>query len=66
MLITVVILMFFLKLFLLEDQRDKKIDYYARVIQKAFQKYFNRQKFLRQKEQAAGRIRLLDIFTNII
>jgi len=40
-------------LFLLEETRDKKIDSYARVIQKSFQKYFNRQKFLRQKEEAA-------------
>ena len=42
------------KLFLLEEQRDKKIDNYARVIQKSFQKLFNKQKFLRQKEEAAG------------
>ena len=43
-----------MKLFLLEEQRDKKIDNYARVIQKSFQKLFNKQKFLRQKEEAAG------------
>lgn len=40
-------------LFLLEEQREKKFDFYARVLQKAFQRYFNRQKFLRQKEEAA-------------
>ena len=43
-----------IQLFLLEEQRDKKIDNYARVIQKSFQKLFNKQKFLRQKEEAAG------------
>ena len=49
-------LLYLYQLFLLEEQRDKKIDNYARVIQKSFQKYFNRQKFLRQKEEAAGKI----------
>ena len=42
------------QMFLLEEMRDQKIDYYARVIQKTFQKHFNQQKFFRQKEQAAG------------
>ena len=42
------------QLFLLEDRREKKFDYYARVLQKAFKKYFNQQKFLREKEEAAG------------
>jgi hypothetical protein len=39
----------------LEETRERKIDHYARVIQKAFQRYFNKQKFLKQKEQAAGK-----------
>ena len=42
-----------LQLFPLEEMRDKRVDHFARVIQKAFQRHFNRQKFLRQKEQAA-------------
>ena len=46
--------MTFFQLFLLEDRREKKFDYYARVLQKAFKKYFNQQKFLREKEEAAG------------
>jgi myosin-1 len=41
-------------LFLLEERREKKFDFYARILQKAFQKYFNEQKFLREKEEAAG------------
>ena len=45
-------------MFNLEDCRDRKVDYYARVLQKAFQKHFNEQKILRQKEEAA------DIFFN--
>ncbi len=44
----------FLQLFLLEERREKKFDYYARVLQKAFRKYFNQQKFIREKEEAAG------------
>ena len=40
---------------LLEDAREKKFDFHARVIQKSFQKYFNQQKYLREKEEAAGR-----------
>ena len=39
---------------LLEDAREKKFDFHARVIQKSFQKYFNQQKYLREKEDAAG------------
>ena len=38
---------------MLEEARDRKVDYYARVLQKAFQKHFNEQKVLRQKEEAA-------------
>ncbi|TRY67144.1 hypothetical protein TCAL_02955 [Tigriopus californicus] len=40
-------------LFLLEESREKQFDHFARIIQKAFQRYFNRQKFFREKEQAA-------------
>ena len=43
------------QLFLLEEQREKKFDHYARVIQKAFQKHFNQQKLQKQKEQASGK-----------
>ena len=41
------------QLFLLEEQREKKFDVHARVIQKAFKKYFNQIYFLRQKEEAS-------------
>ncbi|KAJ4435524.1 Unconventional myosin-Ie [Periplaneta americana] len=41
-------------LFMLEDQRDRKYNYYARVIQKAFKKYFARRQRDRQKEEAAN------------
>ena len=47
-----------MQLFLLEERRDRKVDYYARVLQKAFQKHFNEAKIIRQKEQAC------DIFYN--
>merc|ERR1719430_2610446 len=40
-------------LFLLEEVRERKFDHHARVIQKAFRKYFSRQKLLRQREAAA-------------
>ena len=40
-------------MFLLEERREKKFDHYARVLQKAFKKYFNEQKLLREKEEAA-------------
>ena len=39
---------------LLEDAREKKFDFHARVIQQSFQKYFNQQKYIREKEDAAG------------
>jgi hypothetical protein len=39
----------------LEEQREKKFDHFARVLQKAFKKYFNQQKLLQQKEDAAGK-----------
>ena len=38
---------------MLEEQREKKFDFHARVIQKAFKKYFNQLYFLRQKEEAS-------------
>lgn len=41
-------------LFLLEDQRDRKFNHYARVIQKAFRKYFAHRQHYRQKEEAAN------------
>jgi len=40
-------------LFLLEEERERRFDQHARVIQKAFRKYFSRQKLLRQREDAA-------------
>jgi len=40
-------------LFLLEEVRERKFDNFARLIQKAFRKYFSRQKLLRQREEAA-------------
>jgi len=40
-------------LFLLEEVRERKFDQFARLIQKAFRKYFSRQKLLRQREEAA-------------
>ena len=42
-------------LFLLEEQREKKFDYYARIIQSAFRKHFNQAKLQRQKEEASGK-----------
>lgn len=39
--------------FLLEEMRERKYDGYARVIQKAFRRYFARQQYQRQKEQAS-------------
>ena len=46
---------------LLEDAREKKFDFHARVIQKSFQKYFNQQKYLREKEDAAGAVNTLSV-----
>ncbi|KAG8231097.1 hypothetical protein J437_LFUL011176 [Ladona fulva] len=40
-------------LFLLEEMRERKYNHFARVIQKAFKKYFARKKNDRQKEEAA-------------
>ncbi|XP_046402866.1 unconventional myosin-Ie-like [Ischnura elegans] len=40
-------------LYLLEEMRERKFNHYARIIQKAFKKYFNRKQNERQKEQAA-------------
>lgn len=40
---------------MLEEMRERKIDNYARTIQKAFQKYFNRQKIDKQKMEASGK-----------
>jgi myosin-1 len=44
-----------MQLFMLEDQRDRRYNQYARVIQKAFKKYFARQQHDRQKEEAASK-----------
>jgi len=41
-------------LFLLEDQRDRKFNYHARIIQKAFRKHFAHQQHNREKEEAAS------------
>ncbi|CAN8005135.1 unnamed protein product, partial [Ixodes hexagonus] len=40
-------------LFLLEEVRERRYDQHARVIQKAFRKYFARKQYLRQKQLAA-------------
>ncbi|CAN8029064.1 unnamed protein product, partial [Ixodes persulcatus] len=40
-------------LFLLEEVRERRYDQHARVIQKAFRKYFARRQYLRQKQLAA-------------
>jgi myosin heavy subunit len=40
---------------MLEDQRDRRYNQYARVIQKAFKKYFARRQHDRQKEEAASK-----------
>ncbi len=45
--------LFALQLFLLEERREKKFDHYARVLQKAFKRYFNQKKLLREKEEAS-------------
>ncbi|XP_075216177.1 unconventional myosin-Ie-like isoform X2 [Lycorma delicatula] len=39
-------------LFLLEEKRDRKFNFYARIIQRAFRKYFARQRNKRQKQEA--------------
>ena len=44
-----------LQLFLLEEMRERKYDHFARVIQKAFSRYFARKQHVRQREQAAGK-----------
>ncbi|KAK2589111.1 hypothetical protein KPH14_001937 [Odynerus spinipes] len=40
-------------LFMLEETRDRKYNLYARIIQKAFKKYFARKKQAQQKQEAA-------------
>ncbi|KAH0956465.1 hypothetical protein HN011_000851 [Eciton burchellii] len=40
-------------LFMLEEARDRKYNIYARVIQKAFKKYFARKRQAQQKQEAA-------------
>ncbi|KAK8758165.1 hypothetical protein V5799_004202, partial [Amblyomma americanum] len=40
-------------LFLLEEVRERRYDQHARVIQKAFKKYFAKQQYLKQKQKAA-------------
>ncbi|EZA57696.1 Myosin-Ie [Ooceraea biroi] len=41
-------------LFMLEEARDRKYNMYARVIQKAFKKYFARKRQAQQKQEAAN------------
>lgn len=38
---------------MLEEQRERKYNYYARVIQKAFKKYFARRQYEKHKQAAA-------------
>lgn len=40
-------------LYMLEECRERKYDYYARVIQHAFQKYFSKQRFLKERLEAS-------------
>ncbi|XP_043675686.1 unconventional myosin-Ie-like [Vespula pensylvanica] len=40
-------------LFMLEEARDRKYNLYARIIQKAFKKYFTRKRQAQQKQEAA-------------
>ena len=52
LLLTVILKMFiFLKLFLLEEVRERKFDGYARSIQKAFRQYRMRKFFVDLKQQ---------------
>lgn len=44
---------FFLQLFMLEEARERKYNQHARVIQKAFKKYFAQKRQAQQKEEAA-------------
>lgn len=39
---------------MLEEQRERKYNYYARVIQKAFKKYFARKQYHKHKQSAAN------------
>ena len=57
--------MFMLQLFLLEEIRERKFDSFARLIQKAFRKYFSRQKLLRQREEAAGMIVMVLVLPSV-
>lgn len=41
-------------LFQLEELRERKFDGYARIIQRAFHKYFDKRQRQRQQEQASG------------
>ncbi|KAK6624584.1 hypothetical protein RUM44_011443 [Polyplax serrata] len=41
-------------LFMLEEQRERKYNYYARVIQKAFKKYFAHRQYDKHKMEAAN------------
>lgn len=43
----------YFQLFMLEEARDRKYNGYARVIQKAFKKYFARKRQEKQKQEAA-------------
>ncbi|XP_063601194.1 unconventional myosin-Ie-like [Penaeus indicus] len=40
-------------LYMLEESRERKFDHYARVIQKAFRKYFSKQRYLKEKVAAS-------------
>ncbi|ROT72066.1 Myosin-Ie [Penaeus vannamei] len=40
-------------LYMLEESRERKFDHYARVIQKAFKKYFSKQRYLKEKMAAS-------------
>ena len=55
-----------IQLFLLEEMRERRYDHYARVIQKAFCRYFARRQRQKQREQAAGIIIPSFLFLTIL
>ena len=47
-----------IQLFLLEEQRERKYDFYARKLQKAFRRYNAHQYYLKLKEQGKNRLQI--------
>lgn len=48
------LLICFFQLFMLEEQRERKYNYYARVIQRTFRKYFSHRQYDKRKLEAAN------------